>query len=137
MDYKRIKQTNESREYRVNGVDKSAAECMFTNKDNVQQSVAEYFSQTYGPLKFPKMFTLKVGPVKRSINLPIEVCDLDVKFDVLIENFILRYVSALFSGEKSKSYEKVDGKSNVNNDPSKLLNVLYNFCDVFLNYIFL
>ncbi|VDM29201.1 unnamed protein product [Toxocara canis] len=40
-------------------------------------TVAGYFGERYGELKYPKLPCLHVGPVTRNIYFPLEVCVLD------------------------------------------------------------
>lgn len=74
LDYSRPGAENSSREYRVNGLDKAAMAITFKDQNDVEKSVADYYSEKYGPLRFPRMPTLRVGPKARQIHLPIEHC---------------------------------------------------------------
>ncbi len=40
-------------------------------------TVAQYFSERYGNLKFPQLPCLHVGPPQRHIYFPLEVCSVD------------------------------------------------------------
>uniref|UniRef100_A0A915IE63 Uncharacterized protein n=1 Tax=Romanomermis culicivorax TaxID=13658 RepID=A0A915IE63_ROMCU len=71
-DYVQPGTSNQSRHYKVWGVDVGAALIKFKNREEVETSVAEYFRSQYGPLRYPLMPTLKVGKKTRPIHLPIE-----------------------------------------------------------------
>ena len=43
----------------------------------VTHSVADYFSEKYGELRFPKLPCLHVGPANKNIFFPLEICQLD------------------------------------------------------------
>ncbi len=43
----------------------------------VEMTVAQYFAERYGDLKYPRLPCLHVGPLKRNIYFPIEVCELE------------------------------------------------------------
>ncbi|CAP29475.2 Protein CBR-TAG-76 [Caenorhabditis briggsae] len=72
---------NAIRVYKVNSLQLPADKLMFQGVDehgtNVVCSVADYFSEKYGPLKFPKLPCLHVGPPTRNIFLPMEHCLID------------------------------------------------------------
>jgi len=73
IDYNKPNTTNPNREYRVIGVDKSALDITFPDREGQMTNVAEYFKKTYTALRFPRMPTLKVGSKQKPIHLPIEV----------------------------------------------------------------
>ncbi|CAI5441807.1 unnamed protein product [Caenorhabditis angaria] len=72
---------NAIRVYKVNSLQLPADKLMFQGVDeNGKQvicSVADYFSEKYGPLKYPKLPCLHVGPPNRNIFLPMEHCLID------------------------------------------------------------
>ncbi|CAI2348079.1 unnamed protein product [Caenorhabditis sp. 36 PRJEB53466] len=72
---------NAVRVYKVNSLQLPADKLMFQGIDERGQqvvcSVADYFSEKYGPLKYPKLPCLHVGPPTRNIFLPMEHCLID------------------------------------------------------------
>jgi len=62
------------REFRVNGVPGSATSMHFDMEDGTRKTVAEYFTERYGPLQFPKFPVLHVGSKRRSAYIPVEHC---------------------------------------------------------------
>ncbi|CAI2354566.1 unnamed protein product [Caenorhabditis sp. 36 PRJEB53466] len=72
---------NAVRVYKVNSLQLPADKLMFQGIDEegrqVVCSVADYFSDKYGPLKYPKLPCLHVGPPTRNIFLPMEHCLID------------------------------------------------------------
>lgn len=42
-----------------------------------RMTVADYFSERYSELKYPKLPCVHVGPITRNIYFPLEVCMLD------------------------------------------------------------
>merc|ERR1712240_441974 len=63
------------RQYRVNGLRKSASKEIITD---LNLTVAEYFKTTHGvELKYPNMPCLWVGPKQKTIYIPMEFCHMD------------------------------------------------------------
>lgn len=75
-DYNIPNAANPNREFKVLGVDRPSAHIKFQNREGVEVSVADYYRDMYGPLKFPLMPTLKVGSKIKPIHLPIEHCNM-------------------------------------------------------------
>uniref|UniRef100_A0A915Q2W1 Uncharacterized protein n=1 Tax=Setaria digitata TaxID=48799 RepID=A0A915Q2W1_9BILA len=69
------------RVYRVNSLQLPADQLWFQGKDEDgnerRMTVADYFSERYNELKYPKLPCVHVGPVSRNIYFPLEVCMLD------------------------------------------------------------
>uniref|UniRef100_A0A8R1TYC6 Uncharacterized protein n=5 Tax=Onchocerca TaxID=6281 RepID=A0A8R1TYC6_ONCVO len=69
------------RVYRVNSLQLPADQLWFQGKDEDgnerRMTVADYFGERYGKLKYPKLPCVHVGPITRSIYFPLEVCMLD------------------------------------------------------------
>lgn len=69
------------RVYKVNSLQLPANQLMFRGVEEdgseVMCSVADYFSERYGPLRYPKLPCLHVGPPNRNIFLPMEHCIID------------------------------------------------------------
>uniref|UniRef100_A0A0R3RQP8 PAZ domain-containing protein n=1 Tax=Elaeophora elaphi TaxID=1147741 RepID=A0A0R3RQP8_9BILA len=69
------------RVYRINSLQLPADQLWFQGKDEDgnerRMTVADYFSERYGELKYPKLPCVHVGPITRSIYFPLEVCILD------------------------------------------------------------
>uniref|UniRef100_A0A915CI33 Uncharacterized protein n=1 Tax=Parascaris univalens TaxID=6257 RepID=A0A915CI33_PARUN len=69
------------RVYRVNSLQLPADQLWFQGKDEDgnerRMTVAAYFGERYGELKYPKLPCLHVGPITRNIYFPLEVCMLD------------------------------------------------------------
>uniref|UniRef100_A0AC35TUF3 ArgoN domain-containing protein n=1 Tax=Rhabditophanes sp. KR3021 TaxID=114890 RepID=A0AC35TUF3_9BILA len=68
------------RVYRVNGVKGPADRLLFsidTGTSATTTTVAHYFKQKYGALKYPTLPCLHVGPSHRNTFFPIEVCYLE------------------------------------------------------------
>ncbi|CAD6187630.1 unnamed protein product [Caenorhabditis auriculariae] len=72
---------NAIRVYKVNSLQLPADQLMFQGVADdgreVLCSVADYFSERYGPLRYPKLPCLHVGPPNRNIYLPMEHCLID------------------------------------------------------------
>ena len=64
--------------YRILGLtEDDATRVMFQHEQFGEISVAEYFDKQYGiKLRFPRLPVFRVGSPKRSISIPIELCDL-------------------------------------------------------------
>ncbi|VDM99836.1 unnamed protein product [Thelazia callipaeda] len=69
------------RVYRINSLQLPADQLWFQGKDENgkerRMTVADYFSERYSELKYPKLPCVHVGPVTRNIYFPLEVCVLD------------------------------------------------------------
>ncbi|CDW57277.1 PAZ and DUF1785 and Piwi domain containing protei n [Trichuris trichiura] len=66
-------------QYRVIGIAPDASRQIFTLQDGREISVADFFRETYLTLRFPRMPALQAGSKKRSIYLPVEVCNVAEK----------------------------------------------------------
>ncbi|VDK73916.1 unnamed protein product [Litomosoides sigmodontis] len=70
------------RVYRINSLQLPADQLWFQGKDEDgnerRMTVADYFRERYGELKYPKLPCVHVGPITRNIYFPLEVCMLDV-----------------------------------------------------------
>ncbi|MCP9264552.1 Protein argonaute-2 [Dirofilaria immitis] len=69
------------RVYRINSLQLPADQLWFQGKDEDgnerRMTVADYFSERYSKLKYPKLPCVHVGPITRNIYFPLEVCMLD------------------------------------------------------------
>lgn len=121
---------NVIREYRVNGVRKSAASTTFIREDNVEESVAAYFERRYRTLQLPRMPVLHIGSKKRAIYMPIEVrfcvrasC---LKFDMSLWYSFL----ALLLGISATSSEAVVRQSIIENDQGECFTDKPSYCGI-------
>uniref|UniRef100_A0A5S6QUJ1 Piwi domain-containing protein n=1 Tax=Trichuris muris TaxID=70415 RepID=A0A5S6QUJ1_TRIMR len=63
-------------QYRVIGIAPDASRQMFALRDGREISVSDYFKETYYALRYPRLPALQVGSKKRSVYLPVEVCQM-------------------------------------------------------------
>ncbi|PAV74327.1 hypothetical protein WR25_13833 isoform C [Diploscapter pachys] len=69
------------RVYKVNSLQMGADQLQFKGQTEdgreVTKTVAQYFAEKYGDLRWPKLPCLHVGPPNRNIYFPLEICQLD------------------------------------------------------------
>ncbi|KRX11882.1 putative protein tag-76, partial [Trichinella nelsoni] len=64
---------NQDRIYRIKNILSTAVSMKF-EKDGKEVSVAEYFCDAYGPLKYPNLPLVQVGSESKPIYFPVELC---------------------------------------------------------------
>ncbi|XP_003367952.1 protein PINHEAD, partial [Trichinella spiralis] len=64
---------NQDRIYRIKDILSTAVSMKF-KRDGKEVSVAEYFRDVYGPLKYPNLPLVQVGSKTKAIYFPVELC---------------------------------------------------------------
>ncbi|KRY41389.1 putative protein tag-76 [Trichinella spiralis] len=112
---------NQDRIYRIKNILSTAVSMKF-QKDGKEISVAEYFRDVYGPLKYPNLPLVEVGSKSKPIYFPVELCQVancqryNKKLKACQTTSIIRFASTDAPTRILKCMDMVK-KSNFNNDP--------------------
>ncbi|KRX25428.1 putative protein tag-76 [Trichinella nelsoni] len=112
---------NQDRIYRIKDILSTAVSMKF-KRDGKEVSVAEYFRDVYGPLKYPNFPLVQVGSKKKPIYFPVELCQVakcqryNKKLKACQTTSIIRFASTDAPTRILKCIDMVK-KSNFNSDP--------------------
>ncbi|KRY08052.1 putative protein tag-76 [Trichinella patagoniensis] len=112
---------NQDRIYRIKDILSTAVSMKF-ERDGKEVSVAEYFHDVYGPLKYPNLPLVQVGSKSKPIYFPVELCQVancqryNKKLKACQTTSIIRFASTDAPTRNLKCIEMVK-KSNFNSDP--------------------
>ncbi|KRX12878.1 putative protein tag-76, partial [Trichinella nelsoni] len=112
---------NQDRIYRIKDILSTAVSMKF-KRDGKEVSVAEYFRDVYGPLKYPNFPLVQVGSKKKPIYFPVELCQVakcqryNKKLKACQTTSIIRFASTDAPTRNLKCIDMVK-KSNFNSDP--------------------
>ncbi|KRX19719.1 putative protein tag-76, partial [Trichinella nelsoni] len=112
---------NQDRIYRIKNILSTAVSMKF-EKDGKEVSVAEYFCDAYGPLKYPNLPLVQVGSKSKPIYFPVELCQVancqryNKKLKACQTTSIIRFASTDAPTRILKCIDMVK-KSNFSNDP--------------------
>ncbi|KRY31829.1 putative protein tag-76, partial [Trichinella spiralis] len=112
---------NQDRIYRIKDILSTAVSMKF-KRDGKEVSVAEYFRDVYGPLKYPNLPLVQVGSKTKAIYFPVELCQVancqryNKKLKACQTTSIIRFASTDAPTRNLKCIDMVK-KSNFNSDP--------------------
>ncbi|KRX32766.1 putative protein tag-76, partial [Trichinella murrelli] len=112
---------NQDRIYRIKDILSTAVSMKF-KRDGNEVSVAEYFHDVYGPLKYPNLPLVQVGSKSKPIYFPVELCQVancqryNKKLKACQTTSIIRFASTDAPTRNLKCIDMVK-KSNFNSDP--------------------
>ncbi|KRY41388.1 putative protein tag-76 [Trichinella spiralis] len=112
---------NQDRIYRIKDILSTAVSMKF-ERDGKEVSVAEYFHDVYGPLKYLNLPLVQVGSKSKPIYFPVELCQVancqryNKKLKACQTTSIIRFASTDAPTRILKCMDMVK-KSNFNNDP--------------------
>ncbi|KRZ00480.1 Protein argonaute-1, partial [Trichinella zimbabwensis] len=112
---------NQDRIYHIKDISGTAASVAF-EKDGKKVSIAEYFRDVYGPLKYPNLPLVQVGSKSKAIYFPVELCQVakcqryDKKLKAFQTKSIIRFASTEAPTRIQRCIDLVQ-KSNFNSDP--------------------
>ncbi|KRZ94629.1 putative protein tag-76, partial [Trichinella sp. T8] len=112
---------NQDRIYRIKDILSTAVSMKF-KRDGNEVSVAEYFHDVYGPLKYPNLPLVQVGSKSKAIYVPVELCQVancqryNKKLKACQTTSIIRFASTDAPTRNLKCIDMVK-KSNFNSDP--------------------
>ncbi|KRZ66081.1 Protein argonaute-3, partial [Trichinella papuae] len=112
---------NQDRIYHIKDICGTARSVVF-EKDGKKVSIAEYFRDAYGPLKYPNLPLVQVGSKSKAIYFPVELCQVakcqryDKKLKAFQMKSIIRFASTEAPTRIQRCIDLVQ-KSNFNSDP--------------------
>ncbi|KRY50528.1 putative protein tag-76, partial [Trichinella britovi] len=112
---------NQDRIYRIKDILSTAVSMKF-KRDGNEVSVAEYFHDVYGPLKYPNLPLVQVSSKSKAIYVPVELCQVancqryNKKLKACQTTSIIRFASTDAPTRNLKCID-IFKKSNFNSDP--------------------